>query len=109
LLAPSTVKDHAMTAQRASAHARVTKTLRDLGPAKLLPSEQARIRLAADTLLFCADLDTDLAARSTIADIGSLCRHLAGSGRWMPQRADELLDDVCACGPLTLGLLTDAA
>ena len=86
-----------MTANRARAHARVTKTLRDLGPAKLLPAEQARIRFAADTLLFCAEPGAGaLAAR---ADMTALCRHLTVPGRWLPGRADELLDDLWACGP----------
>jgi hypothetical protein len=29
----------------------------------------------------------------------ALCRHLVTSGRWLPGRADELLDDLWACGP----------
>jgi len=96
-----------MTADRARAHARVTKTLRDLGPAKLLPAEQARIRLAADTLVFSAEPGAGtLAAR---ADVTALCRHLAGSGRWLPERADELLADLWACGPSELDALAAAA
>jgi hypothetical protein len=95
-----------MTASRARAHARVTRTLRDLGPAKLLPAEQARIRLAADTLVFCAGPGADaLAAR---ADMAELCGHLVGSGRWLLERADELLDDLWACGPAELGALAAA-
>jgi hypothetical protein len=88
-----------MTSQRARAYARVMVTLRDLGPAKLLPAEQSRIRLAADTLLFCADLLGDASARTACADADELCAHLARSGRWMPQRADALFDDLWACGP----------
>ena len=45
-----------MTSGRARAYARVTMTLDNLGPAKLLGSEQAQVRHVADTLLFCADL-----------------------------------------------------
>ena len=95
-----------MTASRARAHARVTKTLRDLGPAKLLPAEQARIRFAADTLVFCAEPGADvLAAR---ADVAELCAHLVDSGRWLPGRADELFDDLWACGPAALDALAAA-
>jgi hypothetical protein len=42
-----------MTSRRATAYRRVVKTLRDFGAAKLWPAEQARIREAADALLFC--------------------------------------------------------
>jgi hypothetical protein len=73
-----------MTRDRAKAYRRVVATLRDLGPAKLLPSEQACIRDAADTLLFCSDLDTDC---------------LTDAGRWTGWRARRLLDDIWACGP----------
>jgi hypothetical protein len=96
-----------MTADRARAHARVTKTLRDLGPAKLLPAEQARIRLAADTLVFSTEPGAGtLAAR---ADMTALCRHLAASGRWLTWRADELLADLWDCGPSELDALAAAA
>ena len=95
-----------MTSKRARAYARVMVTLRDLGPAKLLPAEQSRIRLAADTLLFCADLAGDPSARATCADVDALCAHLSRSGRWAPERAGRLFDDLWACGP---GLSTPLA
>ena len=95
-----------MTADRARAHARVTMTLRELGPAKLLPAEQARIRLAADTLLFSAEAGGG--ARLARADMAALCRHLVTSGRWLPGRADELLDDLWACGPSEFDALAAA-
>jgi hypothetical protein len=88
-----------MTAQRARAYARVTKTLSDLGPAKLLASEQALTRMAADTLLFCDDLAGDPAARAACAAMDALRDHLVTSGRWTAERADELVDDLWACGP----------
>jgi len=98
-----------MTTQRARAYARVTVTLRDLGPAKLLPAEQSRIRFAADTLLFCAELDGDASARTTWADMAELCDHLVDSERWTPARADELFDDIWACGPGARTALAAAA
>lgn len=88
-----------MTGQRSRAYARVTKTLRDLGSAKLLPSEQARIRRAADTLVFCADLVASTSARAVLADLSELQDHLVASGRWSPERAGRLMDDIWACGP----------
>ena len=51
----------AMNSDRTQAYGRVVKTLDDLGPAKLLDSEQERVRDAADTLIFAAS--TDEAAR----------------------------------------------
>ena len=41
-----------MTNERTQAYGRVVKTLDELGPSKLLPAEQARIREAADCLFF---------------------------------------------------------
>jgi hypothetical protein len=87
-----------MTSDRTQAYGRVIKTLEDLGPAKLQPAEQDRIREAADTLIFAADLDE---ARSTLADLEALVEHLVASGRWTAERADQLAADLLACGPVT--------
>jgi hypothetical protein len=87
-----------MTSDRTQAYGRVIKTLDDLGPAKLQPAEQDRIREAADTLIFAADLDE---ARSTLADLEALVEHLVASGRWTAERADQLAADLLACGPVT--------
>jgi hypothetical protein len=88
-----------VTAPRACAYARVSKTLRDHGPAKLLASEQALTRMAADTLVFCADQADVPAARAACADIDGLREDLVTSGRWTPERADELVEDLWPCGP----------
>jgi hypothetical protein len=88
-----------MTSQRARAYARVTNTLRDLGPAKLRSSEQAVTRLAADSLLFCADIVNDRLARAAFSDFDGMREHLVATGRWTAQRAAQLADDVWACGP----------
>jgi len=88
-----------MTSARARAYARVMKTLRDLGPAKLQPSEQALTRAAADSLLFCAELVNDRAAREAFSDFDAMLEHLVATDRWTAQRADQLADDVWACGP----------
>jgi hypothetical protein len=87
-----------MNAERTQAYGRVIKTLEDLGPTKLQPLEQERVREAADNLIFAADLDE---ARSTLADVDSLAEHLVGTGRWSEERADELAQDLVACGPVT--------
>jgi hypothetical protein len=86
-----------MNAERTQAYGRVIKTLDDLGPAKLQPAEQERIRDAADTLIFAADLEE---ARPALADVDALSEHLVASGRWTEERADQLVHDLLACGPV---------
>jgi len=87
-----------MNADRTQAYGRVIKTLEDLGPTKLQPSEQERVRDAADNLIFAADLDD---ARATLADVDALSEHLIGTGRWSEERAEALVQDLLACGPVT--------
>ena len=98
-----------MNAARARAYARVTMTLRDLGPAKLQRSEQATIRHAADTLVFCADIASDASAQAAFAALLRLNEHLIDSGRWGSQLAGRLADDVWACGAASDGLLAHSA
>ena len=87
-----------MNNERTQAYGRVVKTLDELGPTKLQPAEQARVREAADTLIFAADLDD---ARAAMADVDSLAEHLVASDRWSEERARQLVDDLLACGPVT--------
>ncbi|HEY7076427.1 MAG TPA: hypothetical protein VH418_13705 [Solirubrobacteraceae bacterium] len=86
-----------MTAERTQAYGRVMKTLQDMGPAKLQATEQDRIREAADTLIFAADIDD---ARAALRDIAALAEHLVGTGRWTDERMDELVEDLLSCGPV---------
>ena len=86
-----------MTGERAQAYGRVLHTLEDLGPTKLHPSEQLRIRDAADTLVFASSLED---ARAALGDADALCEHLVATGRWTEARAAELAHDLFACGPL---------
>lgn len=88
-----------MNSERSQAYGRVMQTVRAVGPTKLQPDEQSRIRDAADALLFCEDLDQAPAARDAIDDVTELVRHLVETGRWIPESADELLADLSACGP----------
>ena len=87
-----------MNSERTQAYGRVVKTLDEIGPTKLQPAEQARVRDAADTLIFAADLDD---ARAAMADVDSLAEHLVASDRWSEERARQLVDDLLACGPVT--------
>ena len=86
-----------MNTERTQAYGRVVRTLDDLGPTKLQPAEQERIREAADTLIFAA---TSEQARVALADIAALAGHLVASERWSQERADTLVRDVEACGPI---------
>ena len=87
-----------MNSERTQAYGRVVKTLDEIGPTKLQPAEQARVREAADTLIFAADLDD---ARAAMTDVESLAEHLVASDRWSEERAKQLVDDLLACGPVT--------
>jgi hypothetical protein len=87
-----------MTSDRARAYRRVTKTLHDIGPAKLWPAEQVTIRDAADALVFACDMSSQ-EARVALAAVVVLSDELIDAGRWTPSRAHQLLDDLWACGP----------
>ena len=88
-----------MTSARALAYRRVVDTIREIGPAKLWPPEQACIRDAADALLFSADIAQDAHARAVLAAVAALADDLTQSERLTAVRADRLLDDLWACGP----------
>jgi hypothetical protein len=87
-----------MNAERTQAYGRVIKTLDELGPTKLQPAEQERIREAADNLIFATEPEE---ARAALADVEALAEHLVGAERWTDERAERLLRDLAACGPLT--------
>jgi hypothetical protein len=88
-----------MDPKRTQAYRRVILTLQELGPSKLLDGEQDRIRIAADNLIFSADLRDDIAAQEALDDAGRLCRALVESGRWEQVTATRLADDLYGCGP----------
>jgi hypothetical protein len=88
-----------MTSERSQAYGRVADTLTEIGPTKLLPREQERLRDAADTLLFCED-PRDESAVAARHDVSALIDHLVTSGRWTEARAARLADDLAACGPV---------
>lgn len=88
-----------MSPNRTHAYRRVMNTLQDMGPTKLLPAEQDRIRLAADNLVFCADLTEDVAAQEALEDTARLCRALVECGRWEEMTAAGLASDLRGCGP----------
>ncbi len=88
-----------MTSERTQAYGRVIQTLDDVGATKLHADEQARIREAADSLIFAS---TAAEVRGTLEDVEALEEHLVATGRWTEERAAELVQDLLACGPLAL-------
>ena len=78
------------------------ETLRSTGEARLHPEEQDQIREAADALLFCEDIDAGSEAKLALDGVRELSRRLAGTGRWSPDAADRLLEDIAGCGPVLL-------
>jgi hypothetical protein len=98
-----------MNAERAAAYGRVMKTLSDMGPAKLQPSEQDLVREAADAMLFAQDLDDDAHAVMALDALQEMAETLVEADRWLFETADRLLKDVEQCGPgVTVELLAAA-
>jgi hypothetical protein len=91
-----------MTSRRAQSYGRVMETLRSVGDIKLHADEQDQIREAADTLLFCDDMDANSTAKTALEGIRDLTRQLVATGRWTPEAADGLLEDIAGCGPVLL-------
>jgi hypothetical protein len=88
-----------MSPERTQAYGRVMHTLNELGPSKLLGDEQDRVREAADSLIFAANLIEDPGAVEALGDIDALCAALVESGRWTEITAARLAKDLRECGP----------
>jgi len=88
-----------MSSERAQAYGRLMAVLRDMGPSKLLASEQEQIREAADALLFCEDLGGDDGARTALEGVEELTRRLVATERWIEPTAAGLLAHLRDCGP----------
>jgi hypothetical protein len=89
-----------MNSERAQAYGRLMRTIREDGPVALSAGESALVREAADALLFCDNLAGDSEARDGLTRVGDLAGDLVGSGRWGPDRAEQLLRDIECCGPM---------
>jgi hypothetical protein len=98
-----------MTRDRSTAYGRVVQTIREIGPAKLWPHEEACVRHAADALLFSPDLVADPEALEALGEVMEVVDNLVDADRWTPERARRLLDDVWACGPAAAIVLPVAA
>ena len=89
-----------MNSERAQAYGRLMRTIREDGALALDPAEAALVREAADALLFCENLAADDEARDGLTRVGDLAGDLVGTGRWGPDRAEQLLRDIECCGPM---------
>lgn len=89
-----------MTSRRAEAYGRVVRILSGPDAEELRPEEIDRIRQAADSLLFCEDVELDSDARDAADEIADLAVELVESGRWDEDTAESLVSDVLACGPV---------
>jgi hypothetical protein len=69
------------------------------GEAALEPAEQEILREAGDSLFFCEDISLDDDAREALARVNDLAGQLVGAERWDPELAEQVLQDLEACGP----------
>jgi hypothetical protein len=89
-----------VTSERAQAYGRLMRTVKDDGPDALTPVECTLVREAADALLFCDERAWSDEARDGLTRVGELAGDLVGTGRWGPDRAEQLLRDIESCGPM---------
>jgi hypothetical protein len=69
------------------------------GEGALKPDEQDILREAGDALFFCEDIALDDEARDALARVSDLTGELVGAERWDPELAEQVLQDLEACGP----------
>jgi hypothetical protein len=97
-----------VTPERSKAYGRLMKVVAATGDGELEPAEQATLREAADAMFFCEDIALDDDARDALARVSDLAGELVGSERWDPELAEQVLQDLEACGPPQLVRLGDA-
>jgi hypothetical protein len=78
------------------------------GDAALDSAEQQILRDAGDALFFCEDIALDDDARDALGRVSDLAGQLVGAERWDPELAEEVLQDLEACGPPQLVRLGDS-
>jgi len=98
-----------MTSERSEAYGRAMKALADLGPSKFHPFQQEVIRDAADSLLFCEDLEQDTAANDALERFYALAAHLIANDVLVPDTVEQLVADVVACGPVSARIAVPVA
>ena len=97
-----------MTPERSKAYGRLMKTVSAAGEGALEPAEQQILREAADALFFCEDITLDDDAREALSRVSDLAGRLVGAERWDPEIADQVIEDLEACGPPQLVRLGDS-
>jgi hypothetical protein len=78
------------------------------GESALESAEQDILREAADAMFFCEDISLDDDARDALARVSDLAGQLVGAERWDPELAEQVLQDLEACGPPQLVRLGDS-
>jgi len=78
------------------------------GESELEPAEKEILREAGDAMFFCEDIALDDDARDALTRVSDLAGELVGSERWDPELAEQVLQDVEACGPPQLVRLGDS-
>ena len=66
------------------------------------------LREAGDALFFCEDIALDDDARDALARVSDLAGQLVGAERWDPELAEQVMEDLEACGPPQLVRLGDS-
>jgi hypothetical protein len=84
------------------------KVISAAGESTLKPDEQELLREAGDAMFFCEDIALDDEARDALARVNDLAGELVGTERWDPELAEQVLQDLEACGPPQLVRLGDA-
>ena len=97
-----------MTPERSKAYGRLMKVIGATGESALEPAEQEILREAADALFFCEDIAQDADARDALARVSDLAGQLVGAERWDPDLAEQVMEDLEACGPPQLVRLGDS-
>jgi hypothetical protein len=88
-----------VTPERSQAYGRLMKVASAAGEGALDPAEQATLREAGDAMFFCEDIALDDEARDSLARVSDLAGELVGAERWDPELAEQVLQDLEACGP----------
>ena len=97
-----------MTPERSKAYGRLMKIVSATGEGELEPAEKEILREAGDAMLFCEDIALDDDARDALARVSDLAGELVGAERWDPELAEQVLQDLEACGPPQLVRLGDS-
>jgi hypothetical protein len=86
-----------MTSDRSKAYGRVMHLVS--AQTLLSDGEQATIREAADSLLFCEEIEDSPDVMESLVAAIELGQGLVASGRWASWRLELLVEELSECGP----------